>query len=215
VITNFLLIILGGLLAVVLWQMFRKPAASKARVAEIPQPTIPSGSAVDLGLARSGDVVSIHAAAEDFSDLDFTVDRRSAYESGPNRWIELSGEFRGRRVYVEVYPGRAAEIIGMLDGRTLATADVGTTEDELAAMDERQDTSAGLTWGGKRWRYESSREIGYFENEAGAGEGFYRWMFRSPDGQELLCIEKWEGDPFQVRFARRLNAHDVTVYRAA
>jgi hypothetical protein len=215
VITNLLLLILGGLLAIVLWQMFRKPAASKSKVSEIPPPALGAGTAVELGATRQGDVVSVHAAAEDFSDLDFTVDRRSAFESGPNRWLELSGEFRGRRVYVEVYPGRDAEIVGMLDGRKIAIADVGTSEEELAAMDERQDPSASLQWEGKRWRYESSREIGYFENEAGAGEGFYRWVFRETDGQRLLCIEKWEGDPFDVRIGRRINPHDITVYRAA
>jgi hypothetical protein len=31
----------------------------------------------------------------------------------------------------------------------------------------------------------------------------------------MLRIEKWEGEPFDVRLARKLNPQDITVYRAA
>jgi hypothetical protein len=30
----------------------------------------------------------------------------------------------------------------------------------------------------------------------------------------VLCIEKWEGEPFDVRVAQRLKPEDITVYRA-
>jgi hypothetical protein len=30
----------------------------------------------------------------------------------------------------------------------------------------------------------------------------------------LICVEKWEGEPFEVRIARRLNDRDITAYRA-
>ncbi len=72
-------------------------------------------------------------------------------------------------------------------------------------------------WSGgrKKWSWESSREIRYFENETGNGEGLYRWLFREPGGARVICVEKWEGEPFEVRIARRLNQRDITVYRAA
>lgn len=212
--TSILLGALGLLLLVVLWQMF-KGGASKKQVPAGPLPAVGPGTAVDLPNARPGDVVSIHGAAADFSDVDFTVDRRGAYQSGPNKWVDLSGEYRGNRVYLEVSPGRVAEIMAILDPRRMTVADVGVTEDQLIDLDRRQDPSQFLTFEGKRWHFDSSREIGYFENETGEGEGLYRWLFRESGGDRLLCIEKWEGDPFDVRVARRINGQDITIYRAA
>jgi len=174
-----------------------------------------AAAAPEIIPARPGDVISIPGATEDFSDLDFTVDRRSAYESMNRRWTDLSGEFRGRRVYLEVWPGADPQITGILDGRKLTLPEVGTTEEQLAEFDSKQDPSEFLTFEGKRWQYESSREIGYYENEAGPGEGLYRWTFREPGGDRLIVIEKWEGEPFEVRIARRLNARDISVFRAA
>ncbi len=164
--------------------------------------------------ARKGDVVSIRGAAEDFSDLDFTIDRRSAYESSNHRWVDLSGEFRGRRVYLEVMGRTQNEALGLLDARKLTLPDVGLTEQQLADLDSRQDANAFITYEGKRWYFESSREIGYFENEGTDGEGVYRWLFREQNGDRSLCVEKWQGEPFDVRIAKRLNIQDVTVYPA-
>jgi hypothetical protein len=57
--------------------------------------------------------------------------------------------------------------------------------------------------------------VGFFENETGEGEGLYRWLFRDTKSARLICVEKWEGQPFDVRLAVRVNPSDVTVYRAA
>lgn len=216
-ITTALLIFLGALLVVVLWQMFKSSGSAKARQVQAPEPApaLAQGSAVELANAKPGDVISIHGAAEDFSDLDFTVDRRNGYESAGRRWHDLTGEFRGRRVFLEVYPGATPELMGLLEERRMTLPDVGATEEGLAQMDARQDPSAYLTFEDKRWQYESSREIGFFENQTSEGEGFYRWLFRETGGDRLLCIEKWEGEPFDVRIARRLNPQDITVFRAA
>lgn len=211
-ITTFLLLVLGLVLAAVLFQMFKRS----------PQPAIPAAPSraqldtpTDLVRARPGDVVSITGAAADFSDLDFTVDRRSAYESNNRRWIDLSGEFRGNRVYLEVHHDAELEVMGLLDPRRLTLVDVGLSEDRLADLDSRQDPSQTISFENKLWNYDSSREIGYFENEQGAGEGLYRWLFREPGGPRFICIEKWEGQPFDVRLATRVKPGDITVYRAA
>lgn len=198
----------------VLWQMFKGSqtgAAAKTPAAVAP----PVASGPELSQARPGDVISVPGAAADFSDVDFTVDRRSAYESGNRRWTDLSGEFRGERVYLEILNGAEPRVTGILDPRRLALPDLGVTEDELVAMDAKQDPSASIAFEGKRWQYESSREIGYYENEAGSGEGLYRWTFREPGGNRLLVIEKWEGEPFEGRIAQRINSRDITVFRAA
>ena len=78
-ITTVLLVILGALLAVVLWKMF-KPAGSAGRGGQaakaplpFPAPAVQPAS-VELMNVRKGDVISIHGAAADFSDVDFTVE---------------------------------------------------------------------------------------------------------------------------------------------
>lgn len=210
--TSFLLLVLGIALAAVLYQMF-KPAPKRA-IPAAPAPA-PLDTPTDLWNAKPGDTISIVGAAADFSDLDFTVDRRSAYESRGRRWIDLSGEFRGNRVYLEVHRHPDLEVMGLLDPRRLTLADVGLSEDRLAGLDRLQDPSQTIGFENKLWNYDSSMEIGYFENEQGDGEGLYRWLFREPNGPRFLCIEKWEGQPFDVRLATRVKPDDITVYRAA
>jgi Domain of unknown function (DUF4178) len=207
-ITATLLVILGAALAAVLWAMFRLPGKRRELTPAAP-------TEVDPWDAKPGDVVSISGGAEDFSDLDFPVDRRSSYQSSTHRWVDLSGEFRGTRVYLEVYRHPQPDLIGILSARKLTLADIGATEDSLGDIDSRQDPSAFVEFEGKRWQWESSREIHYFENDLGNGEGLYRWLFREPGGSRLLCVEKWEDEPFEIRIARRLNPPDVTVYPAS
>jgi hypothetical protein len=115
---------------------------------------------------------------------------------------------------LEVYRHPQPDLIGILSARKLTLADIGATEDSLGDIDSRQDPSAFVEFEGKRWQWESSREIRYFENDLGNGEGLYRWLFREPGGSRLLCVEKWEDEPFEIRIARRLNPPDVTVYPA-
>ncbi len=67
--------------------------------------------------ARVGDTLSVNGAAEDFSDVDFTVDRNDQYEAGSSRWSELSGPWRDRRVALEVHNNNNVEVHGNFDGR--------------------------------------------------------------------------------------------------
>lgn len=215
-ITATLLVILGCALGIVLWAMFRTPSTPRLSPPAA-QPQVQAADPMDLDPwdAKRGDVVSISGAADDFSDIDLPVDRRSAYGSNVRRWVDLSGDFRGQRFYLEVYRHPKPDLIGLLDARKLGLTDIGTTEELLAEIDTRQDPSDSVEFEGKKWQWESSREIRYFENEIGDGEGLYRWLFREPDGNRLLCVEKWEGEPFEVHIARRLNQRDVTAYRAS
>lgn len=216
-ITTIILAVLGALLAFVVWQMMRGPKRS-ASVATMPSPgegaasrTVPGS---DLWNAKPGDVISIQGAAEDFSDLDFTVDGRNAYQSADRQWIGLAGDFRGRRVYLEVSRAAGLEIIGVLSPTSLTLPDVGLTEDGLADIDARQDPSASIQYDGKRWNYQSSRELAYLEKEQEPAKGLYRWLFAEQNGSRLVRVEKWEGEPFDVRLATKVNSQDVTVYPA-
>jgi hypothetical protein len=214
--TTTILGLLGVALVFVIWQMMRGGKAPAAAVKSAPA-TPAIGSSVaggDLWTANVGDVISIQGAAEDFSDLDFTVDQRNAYEVASSRWIDLSGEFRGARVYLEVSRATGIEVMGLLDSKRLTLADINVSEEQLADLDARQDPKAVIQFEGKPWRYESSRELAYFEGEVDQPKGVYRWLLAEADGPRLLCIEKWVGEPFDVRLARRLNHQDITVYRS-
>ncbi len=214
-ITTTILTILGLLLVVVLIFMMRGSGRRKLPEPSRLQPlAVPPGE-LHPAQAQKGDVISVRGGAADFSDIDFTVDRRSAYQANNRRWIDLSGEFRGDRVYLEAQPKPSTEIMGIFDPRKLTLADLALTEEQMVDIDSKQDPNVTINFEGKPWNYESSREIGYFENETGEGEGLYRWIFREPNGDRLICVEKWEGTPFDVRIARRLNIQDITVYRAA
>jgi len=118
-------------------------------------------------------------------------------------------------VYLEVYRYPSKEYLGITEAKDLTLVDVGLNEDRLKELDEQQDQTQFIEYEGKRWYYDSSRELGYFENETGEGEGLYRWLFREQDGPRRICIEKWEGEPFDVRLARQFGPQDITVYRAA
>ena len=216
-ITNTILVLLGICLAFVLWQMLRRPKSSGAKVTALPSAgtSAVAGSGAELWNAKVGDVVSIQGAAEDFSDLDFTVGERNAYEGMNRRWIDLGGDFRGRRVHLEISRASGTEIMGLLEPRRLTLPEAGLTEDQLADLDARQDASASIQFEGKPWQYESSHELAYFESEGQEPKGMYRWLFAERGGPRLLCVEKWEGEPFNVRLARKLNPQDITVYRAA
>src|SRR5262249_52632805 len=117
-ITTTLLVFLGCVLAIVLWAMFRAPSNTRLSPPAA-KPQVQAANTMDLDPwdAKPGDVVSISGAAEDFSDIDLPVDRRSAYGSNTRRWVDLSGEFRGKRVYLEVYRHPNPDLIGLLDPR--------------------------------------------------------------------------------------------------
>jgi hypothetical protein len=214
-ITTIILGILGIALVFVVWQMMRgrKPQTPVRPITAAPAVEAGSGAAVELWTAQPGDVVSIQGAAEDFSDLDFTIGQRNAYEAANRRWIGLAGDFRGRPVSLEVDRAGATEVMGLLDPRQITLPDVGLTEDRLADLDSQQDVSQFIEFEGKRWQYKSSRELTCFENE-GEATGIYRWLFAEKGGSRMLCVEKREGEPFQIQLAQKLNAHDITVYRA-
>jgi hypothetical protein len=181
------------------------------------QDALPVRAPVDLANltvreARPGDVVSIVGAGDDFADLSFTVDRRDRFESGREEWYELSGLYKGKRVYVEWCDEDELEVY--LDkGEKIHLDELGLTERDLERLDREESTANTVNFDGRQWRYAISREVGYFKNGRGNGEGFYSWEFSSPDDRERLSIEKYAGDPFEVGRSLRLDPTAVTVYR--
>jgi hypothetical protein len=207
VMTNLILVALGIVLVVLMVMIFKRKEAGPP---PIPQRDLASLRVTD---ARMGDSISVLAAGDDFEDLDFVVDRKNRYESGNEEWFELSGMYKGRRVFVEYYEDDEVEVSVNLGREKPLLSDLGLTENDLIRMDEERSTSNGFEYDGQPWRYVSSQEVGYFKDGRGDGEGYYCWDFRSEDGKREIFVEKWEGEPFEGGIAGIVNPNDVKVYR--
>lgn len=164
--------------------------------------------------ARLGDTLSVAGAAEDFSDVDFTIDRADQYEAGSRRWYELSGMWRDRRVYLELHRDEIVQLFGNFDGRRLTLDELGLSEDDLSQMDQRQNPADFFDYGGKFWLYRFSREIGVFTAGNTSGRGFYCWQFQEQDTSRYLSIRKFAGEPFSAALWNKIEPTDVTVYRS-
>jgi hypothetical protein len=202
------LLILGTLLGMVLMQLFKKPTPA------------PSGPAADLASlkvtdARAGDAISISGAGDNCSDLDFTADRLTRYEGGARRWFELSGPYLERRVALRVGGDEEVQVGLHSDGRTLTIEDMGLAEEDLAEMDERQNTADSFPFDDKTWMYRLSREVQAARSDQAVATGFYYWEFQEQNGTGLIAIRKAEGEPFAVTRYNAIPAADVTIYRGS
>jgi|SRR6185312_7299644 len=182
----------------------RKPAA--------PQPDLANLKITD---ARVGDTLSISGAAEDFSDIDFTIDRRDLYEAGSRRWSEVSGMWRDRRVFLEIHTGDNTEVHGNFDGRRITLDELGLSEADMGELDSRQNAADFLDFEGKFWMYRFSREVGVFREGADTGSGFYCWEFQEQDGRRFLTVRKFESEPFTGAIRVKVEPSDITVFRGA
>jgi hypothetical protein len=171
--------------------------------------------------ARVGDTLSVLGAAPDFSDVDFTIDRRDQYEAGSRNWGELSGAWRDHRVYLEVHNEIAGvEVLGLFDDRRITLDEIGLSEDDLAQIDARQNPADFFDFEEKFWLYRLSREMGVFSADRltsgrAAGRGFYCWVFAEQGGKRFLNIRKFEGEPFALTIWTKIDPGDITVYRGA
>jgi hypothetical protein len=194
------LVVLGILLGIVLMQLFKKSTPPSAPVADLANLKVTD--------ARAGDAISISGAGDNYTDLDFTADRLTHYDAGSRRWFELSGPYLERRVAVRVMEGDdGVEVSLHSDPRKLTMEDLGLSEEDLAEMDERQNTADSFEFEGKVWLYLLSREV------RTDTAGFYYWEFREQAGKGMIAIRKAESEPFTITLYTGLNAADVTIYR--
>lgn len=210
-ITFLLVAILGVLLVLVLVQLNKKPAAPvKAPPVAPPQPDLANLKPAD---ARSGDVISISGAGDEMTDLDFTADAVTRVEAGARRWSEVSGAYRDRRVALRVAGDFGNEVALDNGARRPTLEDLGLSEDDLAQMDERQNTSDNFGFDNVNWFYRLSREARSWR-DGSQPAGFYYWEFHEENGKRLLEVRKAEGEPFTVAMYSGIPGADVTIYRA-
>jgi hypothetical protein len=197
--TFLILAILIALLVIVLMNLFKKsdPSTSAAPEADLANLKVTD--------ARAGDVLSISGAGDNLSDLDFTVDNRSVRMVGGYSRTLLTGAYRERRISLEL----TDDAVRLGDRRKLSLEDLGLAEQDLAEMDERQNTADSFEFDGHVWLFRRSHE----EKSPTESIGFYFWEFQEQDGKRELIIEKPEGGPFAVALYTEIPASDVTVYR--
>ncbi|HLI82870.1 MAG TPA: hypothetical protein VKV17_03080 [Bryobacteraceae bacterium] len=215
--TSFIILaILVALLIWVLMQLSRKKDQPEPLAGSLPKPDLANLKVTD---ARAGDMISVSGAGDDFSDLDFKADHYTRFDAGAHPWVELSGPYRERTVSLRIAEREGIEsdeidVAVRKDPRKLTLEDLGLAEEDLAQMDERQNTSDSFEFDGKVWYYRRSREVrAWRDGQTSRPTAFYYWEFREQDGKRLLTVRKLEGEPFAVGLYTEIPAGDVTVYR--
>jgi poly-D-alanine transfer protein DltD len=120
-----------------------------------------------------------------------------------------------RRVALRVSGDEEVEVHLHADPRQVSLEDLGLAEEDLAEMDQRQNTADSFQFDNKVWLYRLSRETQVFRDDQAQPTGYYYWEFQEQDGKGLIAIRKPEGEPFAVTRYDGIPAGDVTIYRPA
>jgi hypothetical protein len=206
--TFLLLAVLVIALIFVLMQLSKKSAAERPA-----PPAGPDLANLKVTDAREGDVISISGGGDNFTDLDFTADRYTRFDAGAHPWFELSGPYHERRVALRVAGDEELELAVHNDARKLTLEDLGLNEEDLAQMDERQNTGDSFEFDGAVWLYRRSREVKASRDGRPSG-AFYYWEFQEDGGKRLAAIRKVEGEPFAVTLYTGIPEGNITVYRS-
>ncbi|HUA62903.1 MAG TPA: hypothetical protein VML19_29375 [Verrucomicrobiae bacterium] len=205
-ITTTVVAILGALLLLVLMELFKKQKAPAQPVEDLAN--------LKASDARIGDSISISGAGDSMTDLDLTADSSTWIDTGSRRWFELSGPYKNRRVTMRVdSSGDDLEVALHADPRKLTIQDLGLSEEDLAEMDERQNTGDTFDFDGKTWLFRMSCEAHATRNNLPQPRGFYYWEFREQNGGGILAVRKEQNDPFAVVLYQSIPPENVTVYR--
>jgi hypothetical protein len=207
-ITFTLVGILAALLVVVLMQLFRKSP---------PPPPAPGEDLANLKPqdARVGDVISVSGAGDNMTDLDFNTDRCYWFQAGSRRWFDIAGPYRERRVAMRVDLGDEVGVAVANDPRKITLEDLGLSENDMAELDQRQNTADSFEFDNRIWLYVLSREAQVTRSDRPQPAGFYCWEFREQEGNGIIMVRKEQSEPFAVTRYFGIPASDVTIYRGA
>lgn len=161
-----------------------------------------------------GDLISIAGISDlsrDYKDIVFEVKRKNRYDCDGDRWYEYSGQVGKTTYSVEWSEDDEIRITATSSMDEYKLSEIGLTEDDLARMDNEESNENYLEFKGKKFFYESSDEIIFFRDDRGSGEGFYLWDFLSEDEREMITVEKWEGEPFEVIHSYILSPDHINI----
>lgn len=171
----------------------------------------PEGS---IKSAEPGDLISVSGISnlsKDYKDLVFEIQRINRYESDGETWYEYLGKIGDQPYWIEWEEDDDLQITGTDTKDPMKLSEIETTEEELARMDDEESRDNYIFFNGKKFFYESSIEAVYFKDNGKKGEGFYVWDFISENNEEVITVEKWEGEPFEVYLSYVIPPDQITV----
>lgn len=163
--------------------------------------------------AKVGDVVTILGFDPDIDGKELLVEKRNRYESGGAEWFELLGVLHGSQVWIDLEVDDALRITVTSPERMIELAQLKTTEEDLASMDDEESKDRFIEWNGRKYFYVKSCMVGYFKDCTGPGEGFYLWEFESEDKDSMLSIERWGGRDFNVYVSKIIDPDHVKLFQ--
>jgi hypothetical protein len=178
-------------------------------------PPLPQKDLANLTIkeAMVGDIVSLTGFGDAYDDVDFVIEKRNRYAQGRYEWYELLGVYMGKQVWIEWEEDDALYVTATSPERELRLAVLNLTEEELARMDEEESSDNFIEHEGRKFYYDESSETFFFKDCSGSGEGFYLWDFESEDGEEIISVEKWEGEPFSVFSGKVIKPYNIRVFK--
>ena len=163
--------------------------------------------------ARVGDVVSITGLAPEYDDLYFFIERVHRYTSDADTWYELLCVDGDNRVWIDWTDGYDLFVTATDDPSPVGLGSVGLTEEDLIELDERHSIDNHINVEGDNYYYRNSCEVRFYQDNRGAGEGFYQWDFIREEGNRALSVSKWEGKPFEAVFSQVIAPDRISLYK--
>lgn len=198
------------LLPIGLLKFFKSKKDRKKKGEGLPEPDLAEATIRDAGVK---DIVTISGLTEDYDDVDFLIERMNRYESGSSKWYELMGRHKDKQVWIEWEDDDDLFVTATTKNKAMPLSALGVDEDRLAGMDEEQSRENFIEYQGVRFYYRKSMEVHYFKDNRGRGEGFYLWDFMNEGGSEVVSVEKWEGEPFEVFHGTVVPPYNINVYK--
>ena len=172
-----------------------------------------SGSLSDsIKDGRVGDVFTVTGLSLEYEDSYFIIEKMNRYEGYSGESYELLGVDGDKRLWVQWSDAGGLFVAVTVDDRPMGLKQLSLTEENLVSMDEEHSVDNYVTYEGTRHYYRNSGEAVYYEDNLGAGVGFYLWEFTSEDGK-LPSVTKWEGQPFQAYVSEVVSPDSVTLYK--
>ena len=168
----------------------------------------------DITQVDVGGVIRLPPFGSERAPVETYVIARHRYDDGGSPWYELVCEHGTRELLIEwERDGRKVEVTAAFDDENPKLEALGLTDDDLHRFDE--DERGEFRWEGRRWRYEDSGEVNYYEGDGKQSQTLYAWSFYDDRDERYITIEKWARDArFYVYHSWTIDPDRIEVYDA-